>query len=162
MTLPKLRKSTKIKKEKKKTTSCGKVPRRTPWDWIEDIYCSTTAKITTSFRVNDVVEIEQNDTLRKGTIVAVVPVLLCHEIEYEKSKCLLRVRYDSEEEDDEWFEGDSNRIHKSSDDTDKKKLLASPLREPLALAKQMSRLGVSSKVGNESRLRTCVSGIFHS
>ena len=100
-------------------------------------------------------EVEREDTLFKGTIIAVVPVSSCHEIQSENTKYLIRVRYEVSK-DEEWIEDDSNRIHKSEESEKKKELLASPLRQPLALAKQMSRLGVSSKVGNESRLRTCV------
>ena len=152
--LPKIRKMTKPKEEKKKKTSTSKNPSRTPWDWIEDIYCSRE-ETTSSFRVNDIVEVEREDTLFKGTIIAVVPVSSCHEIQSENTKYLIRVRYEVSKEE-EWIEDDSNRIHKSEESEKKKELLASPLRQPLALAKQMSRLGVSSKVGNESRLRTCV------
>ena len=154
--LPKIRKSTKHEEEekKKKKTTTTKIPSRTPWDWIEDIYCSRE-ETTSSLRVNDIVEVERDDTLFKGTIVAVIPVSSCHEIQSENATHLIRVRYEDSKEE-EWIEDDSSRIHKSEDLEKKKELLASPLRQPLALAKQMSRLGVSSKVGNESRLRTCV------
>ena len=100
----------------------------TPWDWIEDIYCSRE-ETTSSFRVNDIVEVEREDTLFKGTIIAVVPVSSCHEIQSENTKYLIRVRYEVSKEE-EWIEDDSNRIHKSEESEKKKELLASPLRQP--------------------------------